>query len=100
MLEAAEADVVLDTATGLWQIRGDPDTSLSWGQVAGHASGGSLIADVSFVQDMPTFPFGTHLSVAEGGTQTGQGPLLRHRAVDPAGGELTPGLTAGHAHRG
>ena len=31
MLEAAEADVVLDTATGLWQVRGDPDTSLSTG---------------------------------------------------------------------
>ncbi|MGH3174494.1 MAG: molybdopterin cofactor-binding domain-containing protein, partial [Streptosporangiaceae bacterium] len=33
MLEAAEADVVLDTATGLWQVRGDPDTALSWAQV-------------------------------------------------------------------
>ena len=31
MLEAAEADVVLDTATGLWQVRGDPDTSLYLG---------------------------------------------------------------------
>ena len=52
MLEASEADVVLDTATGLWQVRGDPATSLSSGQVAGHTSGGSLIADVSFSADL------------------------------------------------
>ena len=56
MLEAAEADVVLDTATGLWQVRGDPDTALNWGQVAGHTSGGSLIADVSFTAETAHVP--------------------------------------------
>src|SRR5260370_12003278 len=100
MLEAAEADVVLDTATGLWQVRGDPDTSLSWGQVVGHTSGGSLIADVSFVQDMPTFPFGTHLSVVEVDTETGKVTLLRHITVDDAGPVLNPVLTEGQRHGG
>ena len=100
MLEAAEADVVLDTSTGLWQVRGDPDTALSWGQVAGHASGGTLVADVSFIQDRPTFPFGTHVSVVEVDTETGQVRLLRHVTVDDAGTVLNPVLTEGQRHGG
>jgi len=100
MLEAAEADVVLDTATGLWQVRGDPDTALSWAQVAGHTSGGSLIADVSFAQERPTFPFGTHVSVVEVDTETGQARLLRHVTVDDAGTVLNPVLTEGQRHGG
>ena len=100
MLEAAEADVVLDTVTGLWQVRGDPDTALSWAQVAGHTSGGSLIADVSFVQDRPTFPFGTHVSVVEVDTETGQVKMLRHVTVDDAGTVVNPVLTEGQRHGG
>jgi carbon-monoxide dehydrogenase large subunit len=100
MLEAAEADVVLDTVTGLWQVRGDPDTSLSWGQVAGHASGGSLIADVRFTADLPTFPFGAHVSVVEVDTETGQVTLLRHVTVDDAGPVLNPVLAEGQRHGG
>jgi len=100
MLEAAEADVVLDTAAGLWQVRGDPDTSLSWGQVAGHSAGGSLVADVSFTADLPTFPFGAHLSVVEVDTETGKVRLLRHVTVDDAGPVLNPVLAEGQRHGG
>jgi aerobic carbon-monoxide dehydrogenase large subunit len=100
MLEAAEADVVLDTSTGLWQVRGDPDTALSWGQVAGHSGGGSLVADVSFAQERPTFPFGAHVSVVEVDTETGQVKLLRHVTVDDAGTVLNPVLTEGQRHGG
>ena len=100
MLEAAEADVVLEVATGLWQIRGDPDTALSWAQVAGHTSGGSLIADVNFIQERPTFPFGCHVSVVEVDTETGQVKMLRHVTVDDAGPVLNPVLTEGQRHGG
>jgi aerobic carbon-monoxide dehydrogenase large subunit len=100
MLEAAEADVVLDTTTGLWQVRGDPDTALSWAQVAGHTIGGSLIADVSFTADRPTFPFGAHVSVVEVDTETGQVRMLRHVTVDDAGTVLNPVLTEGQRHGG
>ncbi len=100
MLEAAEADVVLDKATGQWQVRGDPDSSLSWAQVAGHTSGGSLIADVSFTADMPTFPFGSHVSVVEVDTETGKVTLLRHVTVDDAGPVLNPVLAEGQRHGG
>jgi aerobic carbon-monoxide dehydrogenase large subunit len=100
MLEAAQADVVLDTMTGLWQVRGDPDTALSWAQVAGHTGGGSLIADVSFTADVPTFPFGAHVSVVEVDTETGQVTLLRHVTVDDAGPVLNPVLAEGQRHGG
>jgi carbon-monoxide dehydrogenase large subunit len=100
MLEAAEADVVLDTMTGLWQVRGDPDTALSWAQVAGHTSGGSLIADVLFTADVPTFPFGAHVSVVEVDTETGKVTLLRHVTVDDAGPVLNPVLAEGQRHGG
>ena len=100
MLEAAEADVVLDTLTGLWQVRGDPDTALSWAKVAGHTSDGSLVADVSFTGEMPTFPFGAHLSVVEVDTETGKVTLLRHATVDDAGPVLNPVLAEGQRHGG
>jgi carbon-monoxide dehydrogenase large subunit len=100
MLEAAEADVVLDTAAGHWHVRGDPDTALSWSQVAGHTSGGSLIADVSFTADLPTFPFGAHVSVVEVDTETGKVTLLRHVTADDAGPVLNPVLAEGQRHGG
>jgi carbon-monoxide dehydrogenase large subunit len=100
MLEAAQADIVLDTLTGLWHVRGDPDTALSWAKVAGHTSGGSLIADVSFTGEMPTFPFGAHVSVVEVDTETGKVTLLRHVTVDDAGPVLNPVLAEGQRHGG
>jgi carbon-monoxide dehydrogenase large subunit len=100
MLEAAEADVVLDTGSGHWQVRGDPDASLSWAQVAGHASGGSLIADVRFRVNRPTFPFGAHVSVVEVDTETGKVTLLRQVTVDDAGPVLNPVLAEGQRHGG
>ncbi len=100
MLEAAEADIVLDTQSGLWQVRGDPDTSLTWGQVAEHAVGGTLAADVRFNMDRPTFPFGAHVSVVEVDTETGAVTLLRHVTVDDAGPVLNPVLAEGQRHGG
>jgi carbon-monoxide dehydrogenase large subunit len=100
LFEAAEADVVLDTATGTWHIAGDPDKSLTWGQVAGHADGGLIVANVRFTQDAPTFPFGTHLSVAEVDTETGKVTLLRHVTADDAGPALNPVLLDGQRHGG
>src|SRR5581483_10227443 len=100
ILEAAEADVVLDTGSGRWQVRGDPDTSLTWGQVAGHASDGVLVADVRFTADRPTFPFGAHVAVVEVDTDTGKVTLKRHITVDDAGPVLNPILAEGQRHGG
>jgi len=100
LFEAAEADVVLDAATGTWHIAGDPDKSLSWAQVAGNADGGLIVANVRFTADRPTFPFGTHLSVVEVDTETGKVTLLRHITADDAGPVLNPILMEGQRHGG
>ncbi|HEX8005971.1 MAG TPA: xanthine dehydrogenase family protein molybdopterin-binding subunit [Trebonia sp.] len=100
LFEAAEADVVLDADTGLWQVRGDPDKSLTWAQVAEAAEGGTLVADVHFTADRPTFPFGSQLSVVEVDTETGKVTLLRHITADDAGPVLNPVLMEGQRHGG
>ena len=100
LFEAASSDVVLDTETGLWHIVGDPDKSLTWGQVASAAEGGLIVADVRFTQERPTFPFGTQLSLVEVDTETGKVTLLRHVTADDAGPVLNPILFEGQRHGG
>jgi carbon-monoxide dehydrogenase large subunit len=100
VFEAAEADITFDKATGTWQIAGDPDKSLSWGQVAAAAEGKTLTANVKFIQDRPTFPFGSQLSLAEVDTETGKVTLLRHVTADDAGPILNPILFEGQRHGG
>ena len=100
MLEAAEADVVLDTGTGRWQVRGDPDTALTWGQVAGNVAEGVLEASVKFIPERATFPFGAHVAVVEVDTETGKVRHVRHVTVDDAGPVLNPILAEGQRHGG
>jgi carbon-monoxide dehydrogenase large subunit len=100
LFEAAEDDVELDTEAGLWRIKGDPDKSLSWAQVAGQADNGLIVANVRFTADRPTFPFGTHLSVVEVDAETGKVTLLRHVTADDAGPVLNPILLEGQRHGG
>jgi carbon-monoxide dehydrogenase large subunit len=100
LFEAAEADVVLDAASGQWQVRGDPEKSLTWAQVASQADGGTLMANVRFTGDRPTFPFGSQLSLVEVDTETGKVTLLRHVTADDAGPVLNPLLMEGQRHGG
>lgn len=100
MMEASEADLVLDTGSGTWQVRGDPETGLTWADVAAHAGPDGLVASVEFKTDQPTFPFGTHLAVAEVDVETGKARLIRHVTVDDAGKVLNPVLTEGQRHGG
>ena len=100
LLEASEQDIVLDALTGRWQVKGDPDTSLTWAQVAAHADTGTLMADVRFTGERPTFPFGAHVAVLEVDTETGKVTLLRHVTVDDAGPVLNPVLAEGQRHGG
>jgi aerobic carbon-monoxide dehydrogenase large subunit len=100
MLEASEADLELDVDQGLWQVRGDPATTTTWAQVAGHAGEAGLAADVNYTDGKPTFPFGAHLAVTEVDTETGQARLIRHVTVDDAGTVLNPVLAEGQRHGG
>jgi len=100
MIEAAEADLKLNTASGTWQIRGDPATALGWGQIAQRAGPDGLAADARFDASAPTFPFGAHLAVVEVDTETGKARLVRHVTVDDAGRILNPVLAEGQRHGG
>ncbi len=100
MLEAAEADLELNAEDGTWQVRGDPATGRSWGDVASHAGEDGLVAFVRFAGDAPTFPFGTHLAVAEVDTETGKARLIRHVTADDAGTVISPVLAEGQRHGG
>jgi carbon-monoxide dehydrogenase large subunit len=100
LLEASEADLELDAETGIWQVRGDPATSQTWAEVARHAGPEGLTASVEYTGGRPTFPFGTHLAVAEVDTQTGKARLVRLVTVDDAGTVVNPVLTEGQRHGG
>ena len=100
LFEAAEDDVELDTEAGVWRIKGDPDKSLSWSQVASAADQGLIVANVRFTADRPTFPFGSQLSLVEVDVETGKVTLLRHVTADDAGPVLNPILMEGQRHGG
>ena len=100
LLEASEADLELDAETGIWQVRGDPATGQTWADVAGHAGPDGLAAAVEYTGGRPTFPFGTHLAVAEVDTETGKARLLRLMTVDDAGTVVNPVLAEGQRHGG
>jgi aerobic carbon-monoxide dehydrogenase large subunit len=100
MIEASEADLDLDTETGIWQVRGDPATGRTWADVAAHAGPEGLVAAVEYKGGAPTFPFGTHLAVVEVDTETGKVRLLRHVTVDDAGTVVNPVLAEGQRHGG
>ena len=99
LLEASEADLELDTERGLWHVRGDPASARSWADVAGHAGADGLEASVHY-DATPTFPFGSHVAVAEVDTETGKVTLVRHVSVDDAGTVLNPVLAEGQRHGG
>ena len=100
MIEAAEADLELDTVRGTWQVRGDPASALGWGQIAERAGPDGLAADARFNASAPTFPFGAHLALVEVDTETGKATLVRHVTVDDAGTILNPVLAEGQRHGG
>jgi aerobic carbon-monoxide dehydrogenase large subunit len=100
LLEASPADLELDTERGVWQVRGDPASSRTWGEVAAHAGPGGLAADANFTEGQPTFPFGTHLAVVEVDCETGKVRLVRHVTVDDAGTVISPLLVEGQRHGG
>jgi aerobic carbon-monoxide dehydrogenase large subunit len=100
MFEAAEADLELDTGRGTWQVRGDPAASRTWADVATHAGADGLVAYVQYAGGAPTFPFGTHVAVAEVDTETGKARLIRHVTADDAGTVVSPVLAEGQRHGG
>ncbi len=101
MLEAAEADVVLDTSRGAFHVAGTPAVAVTWAELATRraADGGLAISD-RFTSGGATFPFGAHVAVVEVDTETGKVTHLKQVACDDAGTVLNPLLLEGQIHGG
>ncbi len=106
--EAALDDVVLFD-DGRIGVAGVPDTALSWGEIAALAADPAnlpdgvepgLTAASTIEQAEATFPFGTHLSVVEVDTVTGDVRLVGHTSVDDCGTILNRVLVDGQIHGG
>ena len=102
LLEADEADVVIDTDNGAFHVAGTPAMSKTWADlaVAAKQDGDEMTIATTFVADMATFPFGAHIAVVEVDIGTGQVKHLRQVACDDAGRVLNPLLLDGQIHGG
>lgn len=103
LLEAAPADIVVDTDSGTIGVAGVPATALTWADLAAKAAetdDGALAAETVFEGKGASFPFGAHIAVAEVDTETGEARLVRHVAVDDCGTIINQLLVEGQQHGG
>jgi carbon-monoxide dehydrogenase large subunit len=96
-LEASTADLVFDTETSSFSVKGDPDISVPLSSLANTER---LFVHSVFAQPGPTFPFGSHVAVVEVDTETGKVYLRRVVTVDDAGTVINPLLAEGQRHGG
>jgi aerobic carbon-monoxide dehydrogenase large subunit len=96
-LEASAADLVFDKSRSAFNVAGDPEASVPLTQLAENER---LLIKTVFSQPGATFPFGTHVAVAEVDTETGKVVLQRVITVDDAGIVLNPLLAEGQRHGG
>ena len=102
-LEAAEADIMLDTATGTFHVVGSPQPQVGWADIAARAAedGEAPLAAVSdFEQPDNTYAFGCHLAVVEVDSATGETMLRRLVACDDAGTLINPLIAEGQVQGG
>lgn len=95
---------------GMMGVAGAPDKAVSWAELAGASvdpgrlphgmEPGPLRAAGVYREPGSTFPFGTHVSVVEVDTHTGDARAIRHVAVDDCGRILNPVLVRGQQHGG
>jgi len=106
MLEAAEEDVVFEH--GSFHVKGSPDKSKAFGEVAFASYGMSLpqgmeqgLEAVAYF-DPPNlvWPFGAHIAVVEVDPETGNVELQKYVAVDDCGNIINPMIVDGQLHGG
>jgi carbon-monoxide dehydrogenase large subunit len=106
MLEAAEEDVVFEH--GSFHVKGSPDKSKAFGEVAFASYGMNLpegmeqgLEAVAYF-DPPNlvWPFGTHIAVVEVDAETGAAKLEKYVAVDDCGNIINPMIVDGQIHGG
>jgi carbon-monoxide dehydrogenase large subunit len=106
MLEAAFDDVVL--SDGRYMVKGAPSKALGLAQIAAHAHGETLAADLDhgleatefFRPPALVYPFGAHVAVVEVDRETGSTRVLDYVSVDDCGVRVTPNLVRGQVHGG
>lgn len=106
--EANVEDIVVFEG-GTIGIVGVPDSAMSWAELASAVSSPTidlpegleeLSYEDAFEQPDPSFPFGTHISVVEVDTESGEVKVLRHIAVDDCGRIFNRLLVDGQVHGG
>ncbi len=106
LLEASAEDIELED--GVYRVKGVPTRSVTLADIAGAAYGGSLPSEFDaglestdfFRPAGTTFPFGSHIAVAEIFPETGDVKILRYIAVDDCGKIISPMLVTGQVHGG
>ncbi len=103
LLEAAQADVVLDTAAGAFHVVGSPHPRVGWTNVAAAAAAAGeapLAAASDFEQPDNTYAFGCHVAAVEVDSVTGRTTLRSIAACDDAGTLINPLIAEGQIHGG
>jgi carbon-monoxide dehydrogenase large subunit len=106
LLEAAAEDI--EIVNGAFRVRGVPDRGLTLEEIAEKAYSDELPAELGagleateyFRPDDETFPFGTHIAVAEVFPDTGEVKLVKFVSVDDCGVIVSPTLVRGQVHGG
>jgi len=106
LLEAATPDMVLED--GRFHVRGLPERSLSWQDVAQGTYNdslppelrGELKSDDDFKPKGETYPFGAHICMVEIDPETGDIEIVRYLTVDDCGRVINPLLAEGQVHGG
>ncbi|WP_028930487.1 xanthine dehydrogenase family protein molybdopterin-binding subunit [Pseudonocardia asaccharolytica] len=107
LLEASEDD--LDFTGGRFSVAGTSGPAVTIQEVALAASLAAdlpegmepnLTADHHFDPPNFTWPFGTHICVAEVDTETGRTRIVRYVAVDDCGPLVNPAIVEGQLHGG
>jgi len=107
LLEVSADD--LELRDGRFGVLGVPTSGVGWAEVAAASADSSslpddiepgLRADLDFLQDDATFPFGAHICAVEVDAETGAVAILRHVAVDDCGRLINPLLVDGQVHGG
>jgi carbon-monoxide dehydrogenase large subunit len=96
-LEASPGDLHFDPARSAFEVAGDPEAAVSLAELARDQP---LAVRTVFSAPGATYPFGTHVAVAEVDTETGRAVLRRVITVDDAGVILNPLLAEGQRHGG
>lgn len=109
ILEVSEHDLVV--AEGQVTVRGVPDTSLTFAEIARAAAPGpdsrlpegmspGLEETDYYIPPTVTYSSGTHLAVVEVDAETGQVSVLEYYVVDDCGLILNPTVVDGQQHGG